>query len=115
MLGDLSPSESRRVLAHLLRGCPQCREAVTPLTMAMFLPGQAEETVSPRAGAEYDFPIFRALASARKQAAAMARKSVEAGDARFPREVLDPEPFLSELQISSDWTLCESLLETCRS
>jgi len=62
--GALSIGETKLVITHLLTGCGQCRKAMEPLAQVLFFPGRAEPEGN---GAEYDFPIFRAINQARRQ------------------------------------------------
>src|SRR6185369_1439147 len=62
--GALSIGESKLVIAHLLSGCSRCRQAMESSAQALFFPGRAEPEGN---GAEYDFPIFRAINQARRQ------------------------------------------------
>jgi tetratricopeptide (TPR) repeat protein len=110
MLGELPPGETRQVLAHLLHGCDQCQAAMSPLAVAMFLPSHQEEEVAVEAGAEYEFPIFRALASA-KRASALARSNADGAFGAFPKEVPALEEPSSESTLPK--VLCERLLATC--
>ncbi|HYG62692.1 MAG TPA: hypothetical protein VEL74_08930 [Thermoanaerobaculia bacterium] len=112
MLGELPSGETRRVLAHLLHGCDQCRAAMSPLAAAMFLPSHQEDEVAVEAGAEYEFPIFRALASA-KRVATLARGSADQALGAFPKEVPVLDALSSESTLPSVPVLCERLLATC--
>jgi tetratricopeptide (TPR) repeat protein len=64
--GALSIGETKLVITHLLTGCAQCRKEMEPLAQVLFFPGRAEAAGN---GAEYDFPIFRAINQARRLAA----------------------------------------------
>jgi tetratricopeptide (TPR) repeat protein len=64
--GALSIGETKLVIAHLLGGCSQCRQAMEPAAQSLFFPGREEADGN---GAEYDFPIFRAINQARRHSA----------------------------------------------
>ena len=118
MLGELSPQETRRILAHLLPGCGRCRDVMTSLTTAMFSPRQAVEETGEEVGAEYDFPMFKALAAARRYEAALNQK--RAADKKAETPALHEVPVTGsnypEMLASHDrdWARCEALLERCR-
>ncbi|HVR97288.1 MAG TPA: hypothetical protein VMW27_11785 [Thermoanaerobaculia bacterium] len=119
MLGELSPQETRRILAHLLPGCERCRESMTSLTGAMlFFPGKAAEEAGEEVGAEYDFPMFKALAAARRYEATLNRKKPEAKRPEVPalHEVPVSDSSLSDVLAlrDRDWARCEALIERCR-
>jgi tetratricopeptide (TPR) repeat protein len=62
--GALSIGEIKLVVAHLLGGCSPCRQAMESSAQSLFFPGRFEPEGN---GAEYDFPIFRAINQARRQ------------------------------------------------
>jgi tetratricopeptide (TPR) repeat protein len=62
--GALSIGEIKLVVAHLLGGCTRCRQAMESSARSLFFPGRFEPEGN---GAEYDFPIFRAINQARRQ------------------------------------------------
>lgn len=62
--GALSIGETKLVITHLLSGCPRCQKAMETSSTALFFPGRAEPSGT---GAEYDFPLFRAINQARRQ------------------------------------------------
>lgn len=110
LLGQLPAREAARVVAHLLTGCASCREQMEPLAGIVLTPNHIpDEPVV--VGTEYDFPLFRAFAAARRYAASLARERREAErDREDPplREV--PRPGPSE----RDWARCEQILARCR-
>ncbi len=114
MLGELSPQETRRILAHLLPGCDRCREVMTSLAAAMFFPGRVVEEAGAEAGAEYDFPMFKALAAARRYEAAVNLK--RAADKKAEAPALHEVPVQLEMLAlrDRDWARCEALIERCR-
>ncbi len=62
--GALSIGELKLVIAHLLSGCSRCRQAMESSAQSLFFPGREEAEGN---GAEYDFPIFRAINQARRE------------------------------------------------
>jgi hypothetical protein len=81
----------------------------------MFLPRQREEDPAVELGAEYDFPLFKALAAARRYEAVLAREKAASRIGVLPlQEVFLPEPSLHESNALRDWARCEVLLEQCR-
>jgi hypothetical protein len=63
----LPARETRAVLAHLLAGCPRCKEALAPFGTAMFAPApEAEREIAPELDAAYDAAISNAFAVALK-------------------------------------------------
>jgi hypothetical protein len=116
LLGELSSTETLRVVAHLLTDCASCRRTLEPLAAVLFTPDLAAEAPVD-VGAEYDFPLFRAFATARRYAAALARERSEAAaDREDPplREVPLPEPADGRSRAARDWERCEQLFARCR-
>ena len=113
LLGQLPAREAARVVAHLLTGCASCRKQMEPLAGVVLTPNHVpDEPVE--VGTEYDFPLFRAFAAARRYAASLAR---ERREAERDRE----DPLLREVPRSDagskaerDWNLCEQILAGCR-
>ena len=68
--GALSIGETKAVIAHLLGGCSRCQLAMEPSSQVLFFPGRNEAEGN---GAEYDFPIFRAINQARRESAEQER------------------------------------------
>jgi tetratricopeptide (TPR) repeat protein len=68
--GAMTIGETKLVVTHLLGGCRSCRTAMEPLAQALFFPGRLDPAGG---GAEYDFPIFRAVNQARRLTAATER------------------------------------------
>ncbi|MEA2694858.1 MAG: hypothetical protein QOJ16_4245 [Acidobacteriota bacterium] len=62
--GALPIGEIKLVVAHLLGGCSGCRQVMESSAQSLFFPGRSEPEGN---GAEYDFPIFRAINQARRQ------------------------------------------------
>src|SRR5437764_9614406 len=77
---DLPDSEMQRVFAHLMRGCPVCRAAMSPLSTGFFRPSLMEPRPE---SSEYDFPIARAIRTTLKRAAE-GTVSAPAPAERFP-------------------------------
>jgi tetratricopeptide (TPR) repeat protein len=85
-----------------------------PLASMMLGAGQNLQEPAPEAGAEYDFPLFKAFASARRFAAAMSQTKVGARQASAV-PVLAPLPETpSDTKAKRDWIRCQSLLDRCR-
>lgn len=116
LLGQLPAREAARVVAHLLTGCASCRKQMEPLAGVVLTPNLIpDEPVE--VGTEYDFPLFRAFAAARRYAASMARERREAErDREDPplREVRRPEAPSAKAQAERDWARCEQILVRCR-
>lgn len=114
LLGEMEPRRAAPVIAHLLRGCDRCRQQMAPLASSMFSGPVGSDALSD-IGAEYDFPVFKAFAAARRFATESALKKATAGNA-------SPQPYLQELvvatppasEILDPWQRCETLLERCR-
>lgn len=109
LLGELSSREASQVVSHLLTGCESCRQRMETLASVLFAPDLVPDTPV-EVGSEYDFPLFRAFAAARRYALAVVREQREVehdrADVRL-REVPPPEQ-------SSAWQRCEQLLDRCR-
>jgi tetratricopeptide (TPR) repeat protein len=72
----LPARETKAVLAHLLAGCPRCKEALAPLGTAMFTPApEAEQEIAPELDAAYDRAISKAFAVALKAQEAPAHRA----------------------------------------
>ena len=114
--GELFSGQAAPVLAHLIRGCDTCQQKMQPLASVVLSAGVAEPQLTNEAGAEYDFPLFKAFATARKYAAARA-KSKDGARGRNNhsrlREVV-PQRISFEEKAQQDWALCETLIERCR-
>jgi tetratricopeptide (TPR) repeat protein len=116
LLGDMSPRQAAPVLAHLFHGCDECRTRMEPLASAMFGIGAPAPEPALESGAEYDFPLFKAFATARRYAAARAEeKTGDRQPAMAP--VLKEAPILeisSKVRAERDLGLCQRLIESCR-
>lgn len=113
-MGELSPRQAAPVLTHLIRGCDACQQRMQPLASALFGAGQTEPASAEGIGAEYDFPLFKAFATARRYAASKTRDTAQSPDAPpLLREVAPQEVSLEE-KVKQDWALCETLIERSR-
>lgn len=115
LLGEMSPRQAAPVVTHLLRRCDTCRQQMTPLASVLFTAGQEIPELALGAGTEYDFPLFRAFASARRLAASDGGKPPESVRSAAPilREVPSPKTTPRPLSHSLR-ERCESALEQCR-
>jgi tetratricopeptide (TPR) repeat protein len=119
LLGELSATEAARVVAHLLTGCADCRLAMEPLAAVVLSPDLAPEPSSTAAASEYpeyDFPLFRAFAAARRYAASRAGERTEAERDRedLPlREVPLPQPLDERARGARDWQRSEQMIARC--
>ena len=115
LLGEMSPRQAAPLVTHLMRGCDHCQNQMAPLASLVLSGGRKIPEPVQGDGAEYDFPLFKALSTARRYAGALTRERKEEKGRRrpFPREVpaLEPVP----LQVRGDRERCESLFELCRS
>jgi tetratricopeptide (TPR) repeat protein len=116
MLGEMSPREAAPVLAHLIHGCAKCQRKLEPLASVMLgAPSQLPELLSESAGNEYDFPLFKAFASARRYASARAVEERRPPAAPALKEAVAPRPPALEAGVTErDWARCEWLIERCR-
>jgi hypothetical protein len=117
LLGELTPTEAARVVAHLLIGCADCRLVMEPLATVVFTPDMAPEPSADSEHHEYDFPLFRAFAAARRYVATRTSERAEAERDRedLPlREVPLPEPLDERARSARDWQRCEQMIVRCR-
>ncbi len=116
LLGEMSPRQAAPVLAHLIHGCAECQRKLEPLASVMLgAPSQLPEPSSESSGNEYDFPLFKAFASARRYASARAVEERRAPAVPTLKEVVTPRPPALEADATGrDWTRCERLIERCR-
>lgn len=112
LLGQLAPREAARVVAHLLTGCASCRSQMEPLAGVVLTPNLIpDEPVE--VGSEYDFPLFRAFAAARRYAASLARerREIERDREDMPlREVPRPKAKGDGSLAERDWERCGQIL-----
>jgi len=113
--GELTAREAAPVVAHLLTGCPSCRQAMAPLA-ALLLTPQLEPAAAPATnGAEYDFPLFRAFAKARRYAATVEADTADARREHSLVAVSPPGPLTPEQKTRHNRARCEAFLDRCRS
>ena len=110
--GALSIGEIKLVIAHLLGGCSRCRQAMESAAQALFFPGRIDPEGN---GAEYDFPIFRAINQARRHAAEPERSESilpPAYQAKAQEEPVGVAPHIASGLRSPEG--CEALLSASR-
>jgi len=113
LLGEMSPRQAAPIISHLLSGCQQCRAGMAPLASVVFATGPLAPEMEPNSGSEYDFPIFKALASARRYASNLVSEA-PAPHPRIPEQSLNVEALDSVGEARYEWTRCETLIEQCR-
>lgn len=101
LLGKLDREGNKVVLAHLIRGCADCQQALAPLAQLMWYPDDAEPPLR-HSAANYDDAIDRAFA--RLEPAAKRRLA-----GKWAPDT--PSLLRSSGQGEIAWALCESLLE----
>jgi tetratricopeptide (TPR) repeat protein len=116
LLGELPAYDAVRIVAHLLKGCEACGRQMEPLASVLFRPDLLADTPV-EVGSQYDFPLFKAFAAARRYAAAFSRERRETErdreDLRL-HEVPRPESLPAESRALRDWQRCEELLARLR-
>jgi len=118
LLGEMSPRQAAPILTHLIHGCEYCQQRMEPTASMLF--GTGERPVEPvlEAGAEYDFPLFKALATARRFVAD--RSTTKTGTRRtsapqpLRREAPIAEPPLAVGTVGKDWERCQAFIDQCR-
>src|SRR3954452_12685915 len=55
LLGEMAPNQAAPVIAHLVRGCDDCREKMAPLASMVFTAGRATPEPGESQGDEYEF------------------------------------------------------------
>ena len=118
LLGEMSPSQAAPIISHLLSGCQQCRTGMAPLASVVFSTGPLAPETGPSSDAEYDFPMFKAFASARQYAATLGReKELQSPDTLLPKRAPSLEVLASKKpgREQTDLERCEALLEHSRS
>jgi hypothetical protein len=116
LLGELPACDAARIVAHLLKGCETCSRQMEPLASVLLRPDCISDAPV-EVGSEYDFPLFKAFAAARRYAAAFNRERREAerdGEDLRLREVPMPKLLDVRSRASRDWERCEQLLARCR-
>lgn len=116
LLGELSPSQAAPIIVHLLQGCEACRELMAPLASMVFASGPVAPPAAQEPSSEYDFPLFKAFASARQYAEARALRKASASKPRqpFPQEVPGLRASASAASPAPE-QFFEALLAQCRS
>lgn len=116
LLGELTGSDTARVISHLLKGCGLCSRQMKPLAAVLLRPDLVPETPV-EVGSEYDFPLFKAFAAGRRYAASLSRERQETErdqtDAPL-QEVPAPTPIDPITRGLRDWDRCEQLLARCQ-
>lgn len=116
LLGEMSPREAAPVLAHLIRGCERCQRRMEPLASVMLGTGRNIPEPPAEAGAEYDFPLFKAFAAARQYAETRAQVKAGEGLAAVPAfKKAQAGESAKDSRLEQGWARCEALLERCRS
>ncbi|HSS48154.1 MAG TPA: hypothetical protein VLX28_04340 [Thermoanaerobaculia bacterium] len=111
----MPPSQAAPVIAHLVRGCDDCRQKMAPLASMLFTAGRAAPELAESSGAQYDFILFKAFSTARHFAATLARDQCDAERNEpkpFPKEV--PAAQTARPRPSSPLQRCEVLLDHSR-
>lgn len=115
LLGSLSTRDVKSTVTHLLGGCDQCREDMTPLAGVMFKPETGPEL---RLSADEDAAFDRSIAAAFAKALEHdQRLTAEREDAVSRVEEVLRAVRRSEapvLEGPASWGLCEALLEKSR-
>lgn len=117
LLGEMSPRQAAPLVSHLLGGCQRCSEAMAPLASAVFATGPLSPQAAPDAGSEYDFPMFKAFATARQYASTLAREKATGGPAAgkpLSQRPATLEVLTSREGLRSVGDHCEALFELCR-
>jgi len=118
LMGELSPRGALPVVAHLLTGCKRCRQQMAPLAALMLspqaAPPEAPSVGHPASHPEYDFPLFRAFAKARRYAAALAQEREEAAREELLVAIPPPAPLTAAQRAHRDLALCRTFIERCR-
>lgn len=109
MLGRLSQRDSRRVILHLLPGCPRCLE----VTSAFWDPG-TQVRASPAASFRYDGTLERTFDRVRTVRAGLEAERAEARRLMAGLQILPMERWAA--RVGKDlrfhtWGFCELLLE----
>ncbi len=116
LLGQLPEAATARVVGHLLMGCGACSRLMKPLASVLLRPNLVDEAAV-EVGDEYDFPLFKAIAAARRYAASIRHERLEAQRdlQEVPlREVPAPRPLDPKERGLRDWERCERLLLQAR-
>lgn len=104
LLSRLAKAERQRVFFHLLHGCQQCRDEMTPMVRAMFRPGRVQPP-PPDDDPDYDGAISRAFSKVLGWKGSRQRDDSELKLAQLLAGAMpDEDSFWT-------WDLCEKLLE----
>jgi len=119
LLGEMSPRQAAPILTHLIHGCAECQRKLEPLAAVVLgAPSRLPEPSSQSSGDEYDFPLFKAFASARRYASAQAAEERRTSVAPALKGVAAPKLPVPGVSVSDatgrDWARCEWLIERCR-
>jgi tetratricopeptide (TPR) repeat protein len=87
---------------------------MAPLAALILSPQTAPPEVPSSSYSEYDFPLFRAFAKARRYAAALEEERREATRERFLKALPQPAPPTPRQRTERDTALCESFLDRCK-
>jgi len=114
LMGELSARDAAPIVAHLLTGCKSCRQQMAPLAALMLSPHSTPPEAPSASHPEYDFPLFRAFAKARRYATALEQEKAEAARERFPMAIPPPAPLTSGQRARRNMGFCQGLIERCR-
>lgn len=114
LFGELPARQAVPLVAHLIRGCATCRAKIAPLAATVLSTGRSHPELSPDQDSQYDFPLFKAFASARRYASTMAREGSGADREPVLREVPSLGALTQRDLASRDRSRCEALMERCR-
>src|SRR6185312_5343778 len=114
LFGELPARQAAPLVAHLIRGCATCRAKIAPLAATVLSAGRSHPEPSPDQDSQYDFPLFKAFASARRYASTMAREGSGADREPVLREVPSLGALTQRDLASRDRSRCEALMERCR-
>lgn len=114
LLGDLPASQAAPLIAHLIHGCDACRAKMAPLATIVLGSSQCLPEPAPDQDSQYDFPLFKAFASARRYANSMAIEGSRVPEPPPLREVPSPQALSQKQLAARDRSRIESLLERSR-
>ncbi len=115
LLGQLPKPATGRVVGHLLAGCGICSRMMKPLAAVLLRPDLVNEALV-EVGDQYDFPLFKAFAAARRYVSSLRQeqREVELDRQDYLRVVPPPRPIEPRERGLRDWERCESLLAQSR-
>jgi tetratricopeptide (TPR) repeat protein len=117
LLGEMSPRQAAPIISHLLSGCKQCRAGMAPLASVVFATGPLVPDTVPSSDAEYDFPMFKAFATARQYASNLTREKVTgqySADEEPTKRPSTLEVLAARNQERMERDRFEALFERCR-